>query len=185
MDPEFPEIRVLVRTGDTPQRERAAMLRKPPHILVTTPESLYILLTAKRGREMLSTVKTVIVDEIHALTRDKRGSHLAMSLERLEELVRRSEDGGRKSDDEARGLKPTLHAAEAELHATLAAGTGGSRSAALRWPVAPCSDQAALTSDVHSSAPGLPCGPAPATHRLTYFAGGVLGSAGLGSVACS
>jgi ATP-dependent Lhr-like helicase len=88
MDPEFPEIRVLVRTGDTTQRDRAAMLRKPPHILVTTPESLYILLTARRGREMLSTVKTVIVDEIHALARDKRGSHLALSLERLEELVR-------------------------------------------------------------------------------------------------
>src|SRR5437762_594906 len=87
MDPEFPEIRVLVRTGDTPQRERAAMLRKPPHILVTTPESLYILLTAKRGREMLRTVKTVIVDEIHALARDKRGSHLSLSLERLEHLV--------------------------------------------------------------------------------------------------
>ncbi len=87
MDPEFPQIRVLVRTGDTPQRERAAMVRKPPHILVTTPESLYILLTAPRGRAMLSTVKTVIVDEIHALARDKRGSHLALSLERLEALV--------------------------------------------------------------------------------------------------
>jgi ATP-dependent Lhr-like helicase len=87
MDPEFPEIRVLVRTGDTPQRDRAAMVRKPPHILVTTPESLYILLTAPRGRAMLSTVKTVIVDEIHALARDKRGSHLALSLERLEALV--------------------------------------------------------------------------------------------------
>jgi ATP-dependent Lhr-like helicase len=87
MDPDFPEIRVMVRTGDTPQRERAAMLRKPPHILVTTPESLYILLTAKRGREMLSTVRTVIVDEIHALARDKRGSHLSLSLERLEGLV--------------------------------------------------------------------------------------------------
>src|SRR5437588_407154 len=69
------------------RRERAAMLRKPPHMLVTTPESLYILLTARRGREMLSTVKTVIVDEIHALARDKRGSHLALSLERLEALV--------------------------------------------------------------------------------------------------
>ena len=63
------------------------MLRKPPHLLVTTPESLYILLTSKRGREMLSTVKTVIVDEIHALARDKRGSHLALSLERLEALA--------------------------------------------------------------------------------------------------
>jgi ATP-dependent Lhr-like helicase len=87
MDPDFPEIRVLVRTGDTPPRDRAAMLRKPPHLLVTTPESFYILLTSRRGREMLSTVKTVIVDEIHALARDKRGSHLALSLERLEALA--------------------------------------------------------------------------------------------------
>jgi ATP-dependent Lhr-like helicase len=87
MDPDFPQIRALVRTGDTPSRERAAMLRKPPHLLVTTPESLYILLTTQRGREMLRTVKTVIVDEIHALARDKRGSHLALSLERLEALA--------------------------------------------------------------------------------------------------
>jgi ATP-dependent Lhr-like helicase len=86
-DPDLPKIRVLVRTGDTPQAERAAMLRKPPHILVTTPESLYILLTSAGGREMLRTVKTVIVDEIHALVRDKRGSHLALSLERLEALA--------------------------------------------------------------------------------------------------
>ncbi len=87
MDPDFPHIRVQVRTGDTPQRERAAMLRKPPHILVTTPESLYILLTTTRGQEMLKSIKTVIVDEIHALARDKRGSHLALSLERLEVLA--------------------------------------------------------------------------------------------------
>jgi ATP-dependent Lhr-like helicase len=87
LDPELPKIRVLVRTGDTPQHERAAMLRKPPHILVTTPESFYILLTSAGGREMLRTVKTVIVDEIHALARDKRGSHLALSLERLEALA--------------------------------------------------------------------------------------------------
>jgi ATP-dependent Lhr-like helicase len=87
MDENFPHIRVLVRTGDTPARERAAMLRKPPHLLVTTPESFYILLTTQRGREMLSTIKTVIIDEIHALARDKRGSHLALSLERLEALA--------------------------------------------------------------------------------------------------
>src|SRR3954447_10962321 len=86
-DPKFPEIRVLVRTGDTPARERATMLRKPPHILVTTPESLYILLTSERGRAMLRTIKTVVVDEIHALASDKRGSHLALSLERLEALT--------------------------------------------------------------------------------------------------
>jgi ATP-dependent Lhr-like helicase len=80
-------IRTGVRTGDTLQKERAAMLRNPPHILVTTPESLYILLTAKRSREHLACVETVIVDEIHAVADDKRGSHLALSLERLDALV--------------------------------------------------------------------------------------------------
>src|SRR5688500_7314514 len=84
---DFPEIRVQVRTGDTPAKDRAKMIRKPPHLLLTTPESLYIMLTSKSGREMLGTVKTVIVDEIHALARDKRGSHLALSLERLEALA--------------------------------------------------------------------------------------------------
>src|ERR1700738_392646 len=85
--PNCPEIRALVRTGDTPASERQKMLRKPPHILVTTPESLYLVLTAKRSRELLRQADTVIVDEIHAVARDKRGSHLALSLERLDELV--------------------------------------------------------------------------------------------------
>ena len=76
-------IRSAVRTGDTPSSRRAAMLRTPPHILVTTPESLYLLLTAERSREMLRTVRTVIVDEIHAVIDSRRGSHLALSLERL------------------------------------------------------------------------------------------------------
>lgn len=83
----MPEIRAAVRTGDTLMQERRAMLRRPPHILVTTPESLYILLTAARSREMLKSVDTVIVDEIHAVADDKRGAHLAVSLERLEALV--------------------------------------------------------------------------------------------------
>jgi ATP-dependent Lhr-like helicase len=78
-----PEIRAQVRTGDTPQSERAAMRRTPPHILVTTPESLYLLLTSASGREMLTTVRTVIVDEIHAVAQTKRGAHLALTLERL------------------------------------------------------------------------------------------------------
>ncbi len=81
-----PAIRAAVRTGDTPQSARAAMLRNPPHILVTTPESLYLLLTSERGRQSLRNVRTIIVDEIHALARDKRGSHLSLSLERLEAL---------------------------------------------------------------------------------------------------
>jgi len=79
-------LRTAVRTGDTPAAERQAMLRRPPHILVTTPESLYLLLTSAKSRELLKTVKTVIVDEIHALARDKRGSHLSLSLERLDAL---------------------------------------------------------------------------------------------------
>jgi ATP-dependent Lhr-like helicase len=83
------DLRVLVRTGDTPASERQAMTRRPPHLVVTTPESLYILLTSEGGRRMLRTVHTVIVDEIHALVRDKRGSHLALTLERLEALAQR------------------------------------------------------------------------------------------------
>ncbi len=86
---ELPEIRALVRTGDTTQTERRKMTERPPHILVTTPESLFILLTSGGGRDMLRDVSTVIVDEIHALARDKRGSHLALSLERLEALTGR------------------------------------------------------------------------------------------------
>src|ERR1700735_2349532 len=82
-----PAVRAAVRTGDTPAAERRAMLKTPPHILVTTPESLYILLTAQLSRAHLRSVHTVIVDEIHAIADDKRGSHLALSLERLDALV--------------------------------------------------------------------------------------------------
>ena len=78
-----------VRTGDTLTVERLKMTKRPPHILVTTPESLYILLTSESGRKMLSTVKTLIVDEIHALADDKRGSHLALSIARLVHLTGR------------------------------------------------------------------------------------------------
>jgi ATP-dependent Lhr-like helicase len=81
------KITAAVRTGDTPASERAAMLRTPPHILVTTPESLYLLLTAERSREMLRTARTVIVDEIHAVLESRRGAHLALSLERLEHVA--------------------------------------------------------------------------------------------------
>ena len=80
-------IRTAVRTGDTPMPERTRMLKKPPHILVTTPESLFILLTAEQSRKMLATASTVIVDEIHAVADDKRGSHLALSLARLDALA--------------------------------------------------------------------------------------------------
>jgi ATP-dependent Lhr-like helicase len=84
-----PRITAAVRSGDTTAAERAAMLKTPPHILVTTPESLYLLLTARRGREMLRSVRTVIVDEIHAVVESRRGAHLALSLERLEHVAGR------------------------------------------------------------------------------------------------
>jgi ATP-dependent Lhr-like helicase len=110
-------IRTATRTGDTPQAERARMLRKPPHVLVTTPESLFIMLTAEKPRALFSRVQTVIVDEIHAVAADKRGSHLALTLARLDELVMR--ESGRKPqriglsatvrplDQVARFLSPT------------------------------------------------------------------------------
>jgi ATP-dependent Lhr-like helicase len=83
------KITAAVRSGDTPQPERAAMLRTPPHILVTTPESLYLLLTAERSRAMLKTAQAVIVDEIHAVLQSRRGAHLALSLERLDHVCGR------------------------------------------------------------------------------------------------
>ncbi len=84
----LPELRIntAVRTGDTPQKERSAMRKTAPHILVTTPESLYVLLGSDSGRHMLKSTRTVIVDEIHAIAASKRGSHLALSLERLQAL---------------------------------------------------------------------------------------------------
>lgn len=103
LDATLPEVRVLVRSGDTPQSERAGMTRRPPHILVTTPESLYILLTSEGGRKLLGNVRTVIVDEIHALLGDKRGSHLALSLERLSALV----EGAQGREPQRIGLSAT------------------------------------------------------------------------------
>ena len=86
---ELPEIRVAVRHGDTSASDRDRMLREPPHILVTTPESLFIMLTAERSRGFVRTARTVIVDEIHAVAGGKRGAHLALSLERLDLLAGR------------------------------------------------------------------------------------------------
>jgi len=106
-DPLLP-IRTAVRTGDTPAREREQMRRTPPHILVTTPESLFILMTAERSRKMLRNVRTVIVDEIHAVADDKRGSHLALTLARLDSLVRES---GRKAPQRI-GLSATVRPIE-------------------------------------------------------------------------
>jgi ATP-dependent Lhr-like helicase len=107
-----PAIRTLVRTGDTPAKDRAAMAKKPPHIIVTTPESLYILLTSESGRRMLSTTRTLIVDEIHAMVDDKRGSHLSLSVERLEALV-----ASAQSKSEA-GQRPAYRLVRIGLSAT-------------------------------------------------------------------
>lgn len=96
-----PEIGVAVRTGDTPPRERQRMLRQPPHILITTPESLYLLLSSPKARQLLRHVRYLILDEIHALLDDKRGAHLALSLERLEHLADRS--------PQRIGLSATVH----------------------------------------------------------------------------
>jgi len=85
----LPEIRVSVLTGYTSARERATMVKRPPHILITTPESLYILLTSDGGRRILRTARTVIVDEIHGVAGDKRGAHLALSLVRLDDVAGR------------------------------------------------------------------------------------------------
>jgi ATP-dependent helicase Lhr and Lhr-like helicase len=109
------EVRVGIRTGDTPQRERAAMARNPPDILITTPESLYLILTS-RAKEMLREVEAVIVDEIHAVANSKRGAHLALTLERLEEQVRSSRraqgvDEGSQSLQRI-GLSATQHPLE-------------------------------------------------------------------------
>jgi ATP-dependent helicase Lhr and Lhr-like helicase len=84
-----PEIRVAARSGDTPASARVALIKRPPHFLITTPESLYLMVTAGKSREILRSVRTVIVDEIHAVARDKRGCHLALTLERLEHVAER------------------------------------------------------------------------------------------------
>ena len=98
------DIRIAVRTGDTPPSERARMAKKPPHILVTTPESFYLLLTSASGRAMLSSVRSLVVDEIHALLGDKRGSHLALSMERLQHLIS-SQSSGNTKDQSGRKLQ--------------------------------------------------------------------------------
>ncbi|MDM0005488.1 DEAD/DEAH box helicase [Variovorax sp. J22G73] len=104
------DIRTAVRTGDTPQRERQQSLRRPPHILVTTPESLYVLLGSASGRKMLSTVRSVIVDEIHAIAASKRGSHLALSLERLQALCEAHADA--RGDKGSRPVRIGLSATQ-------------------------------------------------------------------------
>jgi len=120
---QIPRITAAVRTGDTTSTERAAMLRTPPHILVTTPESLYLLLTAERSRQMLRTARTVIVDEIHAVIGTRRGAHLAVTLERLEALCRQDAAGqGRQL--QRIGLSATQKPIEEVAHFLVGAANG-------------------------------------------------------------
>src|SRR5881409_2450804 len=121
----MPEIRVTVRTGDTPAWDRQLMLRRPPHILITTPESLYLLLTAEKSRRILQDVRTVIVDEIHAVAPNKRGAHLALSLERLEAETR------------TRPVRIGLSATQRPIETISDFLVGASRLAPRRGPVAP------------------------------------------------
>jgi len=114
------DVRAAVRTGDTPASKRQAIARKPPHILVTTPESLYLLLTSESGRKVLKTVRTLIVDEIHAVVGNRRGSHLALSMERLAALV--------QGPLQRIGLSATQR--PIELVANFLVGSGGTAEAA-------------------------------------------------------
>ena len=82
----FSKLTIAIRTGDTPQKERRNMIKHPPHILITTPESLFLMLTSQSGKKILCTAQTVIIDELHALIDSKRGAHLMLSLARLDEL---------------------------------------------------------------------------------------------------
>jgi ATP-dependent Lhr-like helicase len=122
---DLSRIRAGLRTGDTSASERTAMLRRPPHILVTTPESLFILLTSPKFREKLAAVRHVIVDELHALAGNKRGAHLALTLERLERLV--TSRGGKRPN--RIGLSATLNPIEklAEFLAGYEVARGGER----------------------------------------------------------
>ena len=120
---QIPRITAAVRTGDTTSTERAAMLRTPPHILVTTPESLYLLLTAERSRQMLRTARTVIVDEIHAVIGTRRGAHLAVTLERLQALCR-EDAAGQGRPLQRIGLSATQKPIEEVAHFLVGAANG-------------------------------------------------------------
>jgi ATP-dependent Lhr-like helicase len=154
------EVRAGLRTGDTPANERSAMLRRPPHILVTTPESLFILLTSPRFRQSLSAVRYVIVDELHALAPNKRGAHLMLTLERLERMVRLT-----GAPRPARiGLSATLNPIE-RLAAFLAGAETGDDGARRSRPVKVVrADDRARRMDLQVIAPGPDLG-ALATHQ--------------------
>jgi ATP-dependent Lhr-like helicase len=150
------KITAAVRTGDTPQGERQAMVRTPPHILVTTPESLYLLLTAERGRALLGSARTVIVDEIHAVVQDRRGAHLALSLERLDHVAgRRLQRVGlsatqRPIEDVARFLVGSSRGAAGETPDCTIVDEGHQRATDLAVEVLPTPLEAVMSGEAWS-----------------------------------
>src|SRR5262249_17957273 len=120
--PASSRIRAAVRTGDTSAKERAQVLKTPPHILVTTPESLFVLLTSASGRKLLATARTVILDEIHAVAGTRRGAHLALTVERLERACREHR-GDAKFKLQRIGLSATQKPVEEVAHFLLGAGS--------------------------------------------------------------
>ncbi len=135
-------IRTLVRTGDTPASERTAMTKRPPHIVVTTPESLYIMLTSDGGRRMLETARTLILDEIHAVVGDKRGSHLALSVERLEGLI--AQHAGREIPDlrsQISDLRSQISEQEKEIRNPQSAIRNSQPQSAIPYPISEIQDQ--------------------------------------------
>ncbi|HEV8177500.1 MAG TPA: helicase-related protein, partial [Gemmatimonadales bacterium] len=157
---EAPRITAAIRSGDTPQNERAAMLRKPPHILVTTPESLYLMLTAQRSREMLRTVRTVIVDEIHAVLESRRGAHLALTLERLAHVA--------QQPVQRIGLSATMEPIE-EVGKWLVGGAAGQRGSEAVGPSTDPVSKPGVRTVARGPAAPPPCRPAVINegHRRT------------------
>ena len=152
-------IRVGLRTGDTSQSQRATLVRKPPHILVTTPESLYLMLTSVKGRAALRKTETVIVDEIHALVRDKRGSHLALSLERLQALC--------KKPLQRIGLSATQR--PIERMAEFLVGSAESRQPSQKASGVASAPRLSLTEDNHRGADATPLAKSSQAQRALPF----------------
>ncbi|MGH8022058.1 MAG: DEAD/DEAH box helicase, partial [Limisphaerales bacterium] len=148
------EVRSAVRTGDTTASQRLAISKRPPHILVTTPESLYLLLTSTSGRKTLSTARTLIVDEIHAVVGNRRGSHLALTMERLEALVKQSGHQLQRIGLSAT-QKPIVEVAKFLV---------GNRGTVIRGPGAGANFESRAAAQRPSSS-GAPCGIIDAGHR--------------------
>src|SRR5207302_5159324 len=159
---DAPNLTVAVRTADTPSSARAAMLKVPPSFLITTPESLYLLLTAGRSRELLRQVDSLIVDEIHTMARDKRGSHLALTIERLEHVQRQPATEAGPEEARRRPQRIGLSATQRPIEAIgrLLVGVGNRPAAS----IVDCGHQRHL--DLALELPGTELGAAASTEQL-------------------